>query len=226
MGMTKVKQVPTVSLIKFRSLEEEIVCSLMYEESFYPMKQILTRVRGLHPSKFQEILSLAMMNRGRHDELPRAFQSGTFTFDIYMDIGGFRDMHRHRRCIQLFQGYNTHGYDMPDLPGNGELEVTYLRIMAQVNRNIQEYMRASEDFNPNLGLAAYLLPLGMKRRFIMKMDFAELAYIAELRTGPAGHISYRQVAYDMFKLVEKKHPDLTRTLRVTDVNEPVDFFKR
>ncbi len=31
-----------------------------------------------------------------------------------MDIGGFRDMHRHRRCVQIMQDYTTaHGYDMP-----------------------------------------------------------------------------------------------------------------
>ena len=32
-----------------------------------------------------------------------------------MDIGGFRDMHRHRRCVQIVQEYTTrHGYDRPD----------------------------------------------------------------------------------------------------------------
>ena len=35
-----------------------------------------------------------------------------FRFDILMDIGGFRDMHRHRRCVQIMQDYTTaHGYD-------------------------------------------------------------------------------------------------------------------
>ena len=37
-----------------------------------------------------------------------------FRFDILMDIGGFRDMHRHRRCVQIVQDYTTrHGYDLP-----------------------------------------------------------------------------------------------------------------
>ena len=32
-----------------------------------------------------------------------------------MDIGGFRDMHRHRRCIQIGQEFTTkHGYDAPE----------------------------------------------------------------------------------------------------------------
>ena len=42
--------------------------------------------------------------------------------------------------------------------------------------------------------AAYLLPLGTRVRAMFKMDFAEALYIAELRSGAAGHFSYRRVA--------------------------------
>ena len=44
----------------------------------------------------------------------RGFRAGQqFRFDILMDTGGFRDMHRHRRCIQVMQGFTTqHGYEM------------------------------------------------------------------------------------------------------------------
>ena len=35
------------------------------------------------------------------------------------------------------------------------------------------------------------------------MDFAEVVYISELRTGPAGHFSYRNVAYAMYEAVAK-----------------------
>ena len=59
-----------------------------------------------------------------------------------------------------------------------------------------------------------------------KMDFAEVVYISELRTGPAGHISYRNVAYAMYEAVAKKYPALAKYLRVTDVKEPVDLLKR
>ena len=46
--------------------------------------------------------------------------------------------------------------------------------------------------------AQYAIPLGYRKRTLFKMDFAEVVYISELRTGPAGHISYRSVAYAMF----------------------------
>ena len=46
----------------------------------------------------------------------RAFRAGQqFRFDILMDVGGFRDMHRHRRCIQIGQEFTIkHGYDNPE----------------------------------------------------------------------------------------------------------------
>jgi thymidylate synthase ThyX len=58
------------------------------------------------------------------------------------------------------------------------------------------------------------------------MDFAEAVYIAELRTTPAGHYSYRNVAYAMYEEVLRKHPSLAQYFRVHDVREPVDLLKR
>jgi thymidylate synthase ThyX len=74
--------------------------------------------------------------------------------------------------------------------------------------------------------AAYLLPLGTRCRAMFKMDFAEALYISELRSTVAGHYSYRRVAWEMFKAVEKRHPSLAQYFRISDVNEPVDLLKR
>jgi thymidylate synthase ThyX len=74
--------------------------------------------------------------------------------------------------------------------------------------------------------AQYAIPLAFRKRTLFKMDFAEVTYISELRTGPAGHFSYRNVAYAMYEAVAKKHPALAKYMRVTDVREPVDLLKR
>jgi len=57
------------------------------------------------------------------------------------------------------------------------------------------------------------------------MDFAELAYIVETRTTPAGHFSYRQIAYDMYQAFESRYPALARHIRVTNP-EVEEFFER
>jgi hypothetical protein len=74
--------------------------------------------------------------------------------------------------------------------------------------------------------ATYLLPLGTRVRAMFKMDFAEALYIAELRSGIAGHFSYRRVAWEMYLAVAKRHPALASCFRIEDVNQPIDLLKR
>jgi len=72
----------------------------------------------------------------------------------------------------------------------------------------------------------YAIPLAYRKRALFKMDFAEAVYISELRTTPAGHVSYRNVAYAMYEAVARKHPALAKYFRVHDVTAPVDLLQR
>ena len=170
-----------------------------------------------------EIIDMGLRHRGPHDELLRSFHSGQgFCFDILMDIGGFRDMHRHRRCTQIEQGFTAlHGYDTPE----------YL-VTAGLKQRYESAMQRIVDAQSHLNQAGcseaalYLLPLAFRKRTLFKMDFAEALYISELRSGPAGHFSYRSVAYAIYEAVAKKHPSLARYFRVTDIKEPVDLLRR
>ncbi len=59
---------------------------------------------------------MALGARSRRDELPRHFRSAPYVLDIVMDIGAYRDLHRHRRCHQFRQQYtNRLGYETPEL---------------------------------------------------------------------------------------------------------------
>ena len=102
-----IEDAPVVDLVEDSgSLEVELATSLLYAESRYSWRQIQRTVASLSAARVAEIVSLGVKHRGPHDELPRAFSAGqSFRFDILMDIGGFRDMHRHRRCVQLIQPY-------------------------------------------------------------------------------------------------------------------------
>ena len=74
--------------------------------------------------------------------------------------------------------------------------------------------------------AQYLLPLATRIRALFRMDFAEALYIAELRSAPQGHFSYRRIAWEMYQAVARKHSSLARHFRMTDIREPVDLLKR
>ena len=119
-----IEDAPVVDLVEDSgSLEVELATSLLYAESRYSWRQIQRTVASLSAARVAEIVSLGVKHRGPHDELPRAFSAGqSFRFDILMDIGGFRDMHRHRRCVQLIQPYtDLHGYETPVCPGQPTL---------------------------------------------------------------------------------------------------------
>ena len=74
--------------------------------------------------------------------------------------------------------------------------------------------------------ALYLLPLATRVRCLFKMDFAEAQYISELRSAPAGHFSYRRVAWEMYLALERQHPSLAKYIRATDFTQPIDLLQR
>jgi thymidylate synthase ThyX len=218
-----VQPAPMVDLVEEGPLELALATTLLYSGCHYPYRQVRERVAAMTGAQRQEIIALGMRHRGAHDELLRSFHAGhQFCFDILMDIGGFRDMHRHRRCTQIEQGFTRHhGYDTPEDIVAAGLEARYKAAMQRVAHASSE-MNASAPTHADL----YLLPMAFRKRTLFKMDFAEALYIAELRSAPAGHFSYRNVAYAMYQEVARKHPSLAQYFRVTDARQPIDLLNR
>jgi len=231
-----IAEAPLVDLVeRTESLEVELAATLLYSASHHPYRQIRDLVAGFPESRVTEIIELGLRHRGRHDEALRAFHAGAaLRFDILMDIGGFRDMHRHRRCTQIIQPFTAlHGYETPT---NCDLEAD-VNLLAEAN--ILDDYRSAIDLahHSSAEIAAssapeaaqsalYLLPLATRIRSLFKMDLAEAQYISELRSGPAGHFSYRRVAWEMFSALERQHPALAKHIRVTDFTQPIDLLQR
>jgi thymidylate synthase ThyX len=215
-----------VELLDDDPLELELAATLLYEHCHYPYRQIRDQLDSLGAKMQREIIDLGLRHRGKHDEMLRAFCAGQkFRFDILMDIGGFRDMHRHRRCIQIGQGFTTaHGYDVPEEYDAAGARSSYDAAMERATTAVERLAQRGEAEaaeNPQ-----YAIPLAFRKRTLFKMDFAEVVYISELRTTPAGHTSYRNVAYAMYEAVARKYPALAEYFRVHDVREPVDLLQR
>lgn len=215
-----IAQAPLVDLLEDEPLEIELATTLLYEHSHYPYRQLRAAVESLSAQQRNEIIALGTAHRGPHDELLRAFCAGQkFRFDILQDIGGFRDMHRHRRCVQIGQGFTTaHGYDTPE-------EV----IQAGAQRTYDDAMHRAAAASARFAgteSAEYVIPLAYRKRTLFKMDLAEVVYISELRTKPEGHISYRRVAYAMYQETIQRYPSLAGMFRVKDISAPVDLLKR
>ena len=225
-GRTQIAPSKLVDLLDDDPLEVELASTLLYENCHYPYRQVRQAIQAAGEKIRREIIDLGVRSRGPHDELLRAFSAGQqFRFDILMDIGGFRDLHRHRRCIQIGQGFTTrHGYDTPP-----EIEAAGARHgydAAMKNAALAAEQIGLRPGEETLENSQYVIPLGYRKRTLFKMDFAEVVYISELRTGPAGHMSYRSVSYAMYEAVARKHPALAQYFRVHDVKEPIDLLKR
>jgi thymidylate synthase ThyX len=228
MGAQPIAPAPEVDLLDDEPLEIELATTLLYEHSRHSYRQLREAVLGLSSARCAEIIDLGMRHRGGHDELLRPFCAGQkFRFDILMDIGAYRDLHRHRRCVQIHQEYSfTHGFDTPpeiQEAGYGELYAATMQRARDAGSRLSASLAERGEARQS---AQYLLPLAFRKRTLFKMDFAEVVYISELRTGVGGHWSYRSVAYQMYERVAERYPALASYFRVTDINQPVDLLRR
>lgn len=190
---------------------EAAIASMLYRVSDLAYHQVLERVQGLTAAERKDVLEGALQKRGPHDEWLREFQGAPLAFDILMDIGGYRDLHRHRRALQARQAFTTrHGAAVPEpLEGTPEAE-RYLADMAEAGRRVE----ALAGWDPLQ--ANYLLPLGFRCRSLFRMDIAQAGYIIRLRSKEGGHFSYRRVAYQMYEAMAAQFPELAPYLQVTD----------
>ena len=221
-----IEPAPLVDLMDDEPLEIELATTLLYGHCHYSYRQLRRSVEAVGETRRREIVDLGLRHRGRHDEMLRPFfASQQFRFDILMDIGGFRDMHRHRRCVQIMQDFTTaHGFETPPEVEAAGSRGEYDAAMKRANDAVEKLSTSSgAEAGQN---AQYAIPLAFRKRTLFKMDFAEAVYISELRTTPAGHSSYRNVAYAMYESVAAKYPALAKYFRVHDVRQPVDLLQR
>ena len=215
-----------VDLLDEEPLEVEIATTLLYEHCHHSYRQVRQALQVSGERFRREIIDLGLRHRGKHDEMLRGFRAGQqFRFDILMDTGGFRDMHRHRRCIQVMQGFTTqHGYEMLLDVEDAGMRSRFEAVMRRTQTAVEKLAaRNTPEAEEN---SQYAIPLAYRKRALFKMDFAEAVYISELRTTPAGHVSYRNVAYAMYEAVARKYPALAKYFRVHDVTAPVDLLQR
>lgn len=201
----------SVDLIESHDPMDELVTTLLYRVSHAPYRRILAVVSQMSEKQKQDTIEVATQQRGPYDELIKEFRSGyAFNFDILMDIGAWRDMHRHRRCQQIQQNFTTiHGYDVPSQLIEAGLDREYRQAMDAVRQDIELLKKKDQE------ASLYAIPFGFKVRCLFKMDYAEAEYISKLRSGVKGHWSYRTVAWQMKQQLAKRFPFLGERIQAT-----------
>ena len=199
--------VDAVDLLRPTHTHTEIAATLLYPVTDLPFRDLYELAASWSTAQRNEVIDVALRSRTRRDELLRGFRGGLYAYDIVMDIGAYRDMHRHRRCQQYRQAYSGRlGFDTPQALRDAGIADSYESVMTETLATIQALPEPA---------AHYLLPFGARSRFLFKMDFAEAEYIARLRSGVKGHFSYRQVAWEMKQKMEQLEPELGRLMEAT-----------
>jgi thymidylate synthase ThyX len=196
-----------VELIRPQDTLAEIAATLLYPVCTHPFRTLYETVAGWSAARQREVLDVALQSRGSRDDLLRGFRGGQYCFDMLIDIGAYRDMHRHRRCHQYRQAYSgEYGYDVPGVLLEAGAEGAYRAAMDAgfaAMRSLPDPARQ------------YLLPFGGRSRFLFKMDFAEVEYISRVRSGVKGHFSYREVAWEMKQRMMEQEPELGNLIQAT-----------
>ncbi len=193
---------------------EKIVASLLYRHTRHPFAQIMERVRIMPREEKERVIHAALSSRGPHDAPVREFEHASYTFDILMDYGAWRDIQRHRMATQTNQNVTTaHGYIVPP-------EIVEIGKEAEF-RAALERARELHDAMIAAGLreeAQYAVPMAFRKRVLMTWNLRELHHFIPLRSGKKGHPSYRRIAQQCFRELERVHPFLASFVRV-DLSE-------
>jgi len=198
---------PRVDLLRPTQVPGDIVATLLYPVTGRPFRELYELACGWSERLRAEVIDVALRSRSRQDAILDNFRGGLYVYDLVIDIGAYRDLHRHRRCQQFRQQYSGNlGFDTPKLVAEaGAAEI------------FNSALKAAFDAMHSLPAPGshYLLPFGGRSRFLFKMDFAEAEYISRLRSGVKGHFSYREIAWEMKCKMEQLEPELGRLIEAT-----------
>jgi thymidylate synthase ThyX len=196
-----------VDLIQPTNVPADIAATLLYPVTARPFRELYELACSWSERQRAEVIDVALRSRTRRDEILGGFRGGLYAYDIVMDVGAYRDLHRHRRCQKFRQAYSGNlGFDTPQLvteSGAGQIYEAAMQAAFAAMRRL-----------PAPG-SEYLLPFGARSRFLFKMDFAEAEYISRLRSGVKGHFSYREIAWEMKVKMEQLEPELGRLIQAT-----------
>ncbi len=212
-----------VSLVEYdEEGENKIIAGILYsaDTNTSSWEDTLNAVAILNTKQKQEILEAYMAGRSaRWQKSGRAFENAYLRFDITMNIGAWRDLHRHRMLTQQRQLFTTrHGYDTPQELIDANLDGEYRAALDHAAK-IYEEIAVHDSI-----LAQYAVPMAYRVRFMQWTNVRSCFWEMELRTIPEGHPDYRHIEQEKFRLFTKAYPLIAQYMRV-NMGE-YDFARR
>jgi len=212
---------PSVKLLECDlDAENKIIAGLIFREVGEAFESVLGKVRQLSVEEKEAILKSALQGRtAKYYKTPRAFENSYLRFEILMNIGAWRDLHRHRMHTQDRQRFTIYnGFDVPEGLKEAGLEQKFIEAIQKSEEVFKKIELVDKD------LAQYCVTMAHRVRFTQYQNLRAFFWETELRTIPQGHPDYRKTEQDKIKLIQKIYPLLSKYLMV-DMND-YDFARR
>lgn len=195
---------PEVRLVEFDTESvAKILAGIIFKEShctWLQAKNAATLIVSGGDDKifFEKYL---LSRTARWQKVGRAFENSYLRFEIVMDIGAYRDLHRHRMMTQERQRFSTHhGFEIPNEVKEAGLSDKFSEALEKT-AGLFEKLEAED-----VELAQYVVPLAYRVRFYQLQNFRQLFWETELRTTSQGHPNYRFIEQEKYHLVKEKFP--------------------
>lgn len=218
LGQTETGDTTDVNLRGYVPPDElDLVSEMLYEQSNLSLDEIEDQLKDIPHSERERVFRTYFGERLNRRHRPgRALENAHYQFDLVCDYGIFRDLQRHRMVDDLeWQQLSPYlGYEVPELVKEAGLEKQFTSCFETSQRVYDCFIRRGLTDE-----AQYVTLLGHQMRWKVTMNAREAFHFLELRTGPAGHTGYRQVAQQMFEEIAKVHPKIAQQMRFINQDE-------
>lgn len=204
-----------VRLVEFDpESETKILAGIIFQQTHAGWNDAVDRAKSLTGEEKHGLLEAYLSNRSaRWQKVGRAFENAYLRFEIAMDIGSYRDLHRHRMMTQERQTFSTfHGYSVPFELQQAGLAREFEEALDRADRLFRKMETIDRD------LAQYAVPLAYRMRFHQWQNFRQLFWESELRTVSQGHPDYRFIEQEKYRLVKERFP-LIASFMLVDMND-------
>ncbi|MGI8607754.1 MAG: FAD-dependent thymidylate synthase [Candidatus Dormibacteria bacterium] len=187
-----------VRLLHWRpGAEDEIVANALYAHSARSLEELREVVRELPIERRVELFAAALgTRRNRRHHPGREWESVDYEFEVVSDYGAFRDLQRHRLLTIEWQHLGPElGFDIPAEAQAAAVD----RVWSDAVARAEAVYAALSAGNP--AQAQYLMTMGHRMRYVMRMNAREAMHLIELRSSPQGHPNYRRIAQQMHTLI-------------------------
>lgn len=196
--------------------ENKVITGLLFSQapSGASWDAILQTVRQWPAEKKEEALKAHFAGRkARWQKVGRAFENAFVRFEIVMNIGSYRDLHRHRMHTQDRQLFTTElGYEISDEMKQYGLAALISQKMEETSALCQKIAERDPD------AAQYAPAMSHFVRFYQYQNLRQFFWEAELRTISQGRPDYRWIEQEKYRLLQNAYPLIVKYALI-DMNQ-------